>query len=316
MVEAASALLTENIDVAVLVQELDASISELEAGHTRMALRRKSGAFDAVFDLLMKFKMLRNPTGKASSPLSENLRMAHFAKRSTESLIGLGTSVKSSYEQVIGDLWNYPAVDGGFKGPASILNGKIAMETLSARFIANLPYDLMNTDEGVSSYVAKETAISQLQELETEIQELSKQFALHTSEITSDRIRQLNTLLRAKLNQVLSSLSPVFYAYIDFASSSLSTKTATMASAMHQPSSPLMSARAKISKISRPAFSLRKLAICKELPANTLSQSWTPYRRSLRHLTTNVSAPVERHGFTTHLHALNYTSPTLPSTRP
>lgn len=125
----------------------------------------------------------------------------------------------------------------------------------------------------MSSHVAKETAISQLQELETEIQELSKQFTLHTPEITSDRAQQLNTLLLAKLNQVLSSLMSVFCAYVDFASSSLSTKTATMASAMHQPSSPLASSHPKVSKTSRPAFSPRKSAICKKSPANTLSQS-------------------------------------------
>ena len=138
MVGAASSLLTENIDVAGLVQDLDTSISELEAGHAGLVLHRKSGVFGALFDLLMKFKMLRDPTGIASSPLSENLRMAHFAQRSTESLIGLGASVKAPYEQVIGDLWSYPAVGGGPKGPASILNGKIAMDTLSTRFIANL----------------------------------------------------------------------------------------------------------------------------------------------------------------------------------
>lgn len=136
MVGAASSLLTENVDVAVLVQDLDTSISELEAGHAGLALHRKSGVFDALFDLLMKFKMLRDPTGIA--PLNENLRMAHFAQRSTESLISLGASVKTSYEQVIGDLWSYPVVGGGLKGPASILNGKIVMDTLSARFIANL----------------------------------------------------------------------------------------------------------------------------------------------------------------------------------
>jgi len=56
--------------------------------------------------------------------------------------------------------------------------------------------------DGGSSYIAKETAISQLQELETEIQELSKQFTLHTPEVTTNRINQLNTLLRAKLKQV------------------------------------------------------------------------------------------------------------------
>jgi hypothetical protein len=135
LVETATALLTDDIEISGLLQELDISISELEKAR-KTNLEQKSGVFDTIFDLLLKFKMLQNPTNWV--PLTnDNLRMALFAKRSTESLIGYGSpkiAVNASYEQVIGDLWIYPTVKENAKGPSSILGGNIAAEMLRTRF--------------------------------------------------------------------------------------------------------------------------------------------------------------------------------------
>ncbi|KAA8897801.1 hypothetical protein FN846DRAFT_910245 [Sphaerosporella brunnea] len=183
LVEAVTAVLSDSIDVSTLVQDLHASIRPLEkAGSEQMA-----GSFNAIFDLLLKFKMLRNVTG--SLPLTrDNLRMAHFAKRAAENLIGYdlpGVSLNVSFERVVADIWTYPTMDATARGPNGLLTGKIAAEMLR------------------TSHTAKETVISQLQALEIEIKELSKQFTLHTPEITSDRVQQLNFLLRSKVKQLL-----------------------------------------------------------------------------------------------------------------
>lgn len=118
LVEAAVAVLMDNIDVSELVKELDVSISELEKSRTNN-LEKKAGSFDAIFDLLMKFKMLQSPTGCVTLT-QDNFRMAHFAKRSTVSLVGYGlpgVPVKTAFEQIVGDLWTYPVEDKSSTGP-------------------------------------------------------------------------------------------------------------------------------------------------------------------------------------------------------
>lgn len=185
LVGAAAAVLTEDMDVSELVTELDASISQLESSRTADQ-EQKPGVFNALFDLLLKFKMLRNPIGCVELN-QDNFRMAHFANRSTESLIGYGLPgmpVTTSFEQVVGDLWSYPATEMVARGPAGLLTGKIAAGMLK------------------TSHTVKESDILRLQDLEVEIRELSKQFTLHTDEITGDRVLQLNTLVLKKLKQV------------------------------------------------------------------------------------------------------------------
>jgi hypothetical protein len=140
LVETATALLTDDIEISGLLQELDVSISELEKARKTTDLVQKSGVFNTIFDLLLKFKMLQDPANCVSFT-SDNLRMAHFAKRSTESLIGYGSrniTVNTSFEQVIGDLWVYPAAKENAKGPGSILGGNIAAEMLRTRFANSL----------------------------------------------------------------------------------------------------------------------------------------------------------------------------------
>jgi len=185
LVGAAAAVLTENMDVTELVKDLDSSISQLESSRTPDQ-GQKPGVFNVLFDLLLKFRMFQNATGSAGLSQDE-FRMAHFADRSTESLIGYGLPrmpVVTSFEQVVGDLWSYPATERDARGPAGLLSGKIAA-------------GMLKTDHTV-----KESDISRLQDLEAGIKELSKQFTLHTSDITGDRVLQLNTLVLAKLTQV------------------------------------------------------------------------------------------------------------------
>jgi hypothetical protein len=129
LVQAATAVLADSVDVSSLVQELDASIlpaSEQKAGSAR--------AFETIFDLLLKFKMLQNG---CELPLTQdNLRMAHFAGRATADLVGYqlpGVEVKTAFEQVVADMWTYPAVED--KGPSALLTGKIAAEMLRTRFV-------------------------------------------------------------------------------------------------------------------------------------------------------------------------------------
>jgi len=185
LVGAAAAVLTENMDVSELVKELDASISQLEESRTTDQ-GQKPGVFNALFDLLLKFKMIRCPTGCVELS-QDNFRMAHFANRSTESLIGYGLPgmpVVTSFEQVLGDLWSYPTTEKDARGPAGLLTGKLAAEMLR------------------TNHTVKELDISRLQDLEVEIKELSKQFTLHTDDIIGDRVQQLNVLVLAKVKQV------------------------------------------------------------------------------------------------------------------
>jgi hypothetical protein len=185
LVGAAAAVLTENMDVSGLVKDLDSSISQLESSRTADQ-EQKPAVFNVLFDLLLKFRMFQYATGSVGLS-QDNFRMAHFADRSTESLIGYGLPrmpIVTSFEQVIGDLWSYPATERDARGPAGLLSGKIAAGMLK------------------TEHTAKESDISRLQDLEVEIKELSRQFTLHTNDITGDRVLQLNALVLAKLKQV------------------------------------------------------------------------------------------------------------------
>jgi hypothetical protein len=140
LAEAATALLTDNIDISELVTELDSTIAELEksraltlteTGETELK-QMTTATFEAGFDLLLKFKMLKDPSASTdASAHQEMVRMAHFANRSTESLIG----GKAAYEKIVGDLWNYPKHQEKARGPAPLLGGLIAKEMLKTRFV-------------------------------------------------------------------------------------------------------------------------------------------------------------------------------------
>jgi hypothetical protein len=134
LVEAAIAAITDSADLCGLAGELGASIKELEKASFADA-KRTSGTCDIMFDLLLKFKMLHSTEG--SVPLTDDVfRIAHFAKRSTESLVVYGLphiTARSSYEPIFGDLWLYPTTHHVCRGPSGILTGRIVTEMLRTR---------------------------------------------------------------------------------------------------------------------------------------------------------------------------------------
>jgi hypothetical protein len=134
LVQTATAVLADSVDVSSLVQELDASI--LPAGSEKTT--GLPGTFEAIFDLLLKFKMLQNGCQLPLTP--DNLRMAHFAGRATADLVGYelpGVEVKTAFERVVADMWTYPAAAD--RGPNALLTGKIAAEMLRTRFVRPPP---------------------------------------------------------------------------------------------------------------------------------------------------------------------------------
>jgi hypothetical protein len=138
LVETATAALTENVDLFELTQELKSSISALEKT-SKMELTsippKPRTTFSALFDILLKFKMLHRPDGGKLLG-GDIVRMAHFANRSTESLVQYGVGgvfVNTAYEQVIADLWVYPLDNSAANGPSSVLSGKFVADMLRTR---------------------------------------------------------------------------------------------------------------------------------------------------------------------------------------
>ena len=133
LLETASLTLTKNVDLSGLVQELKTSLADLERRTVKPI--NSSITFSSVFDLLLNFTNL-HCLGEGLNFEDNVLRMAHFAGRSTGSLLHCGNgmySIKTGYEHIVEDIWLYPFDDKSMKGPMNILSGKFVTDMLHTR---------------------------------------------------------------------------------------------------------------------------------------------------------------------------------------